>query len=164
MHFVLGAPARCGVRGVKAIVGVGNTYRRDEGVGPVVAERLARSGRLPADVRAVDGGTGGLALLDIARGYDRLVLIDAMHAGGRPGQIYVVRPDQVRSRAPAAMVSLHATDLLGVIRLAQAVGEPLPPTTLVGVEPADLGWGKGLSPTVAAQLDAIIAAALAAVQ
>ena len=145
---------------MKAIVGVGNILRRDEGLGPAAVQRIERHRTLPDDISAIDAGTGGVTLLDVGRDLEQMAIIDAMRAGGEPGTVYVVRPEQLRSRSPEWSVSLHGTSLLGVIRLAQTVGEPLPDITLIGVEPADLGWGEGLSPAVAAALDEAVDAAI----
>ena len=135
------------------IVGVGNTLRCDEGVGPAAVQRILTRGALPPGVEAVDAGTPGFAILDLARSARRMVVIDAMRAGGAPGTVYVVSPERVRSRGREFTESLHGVSILGALRLARAVGELLPEVCLVGVEPQELGWGAELSPPVSAALD-----------
>ena len=116
------------------IVGVGNTLRCDEGVGPAAVQRILTRGALPPGVEAVDAGTPGFAILDLARSARRMVVIDAMRAGGAPGTVYVVSPERVRSRGREFTESLHGVSILGALRLARAVGELLPEVCLVGVD------------------------------
>jgi hydrogenase maturation protease len=142
------------------IVGVGNPLRRDEGVGIAAIARLNDHYHLPDGVCAVDAGTPGLALLDIVRDARAVVLIDAMTADQPPGTIYQVDPARLRSRGPEWSESLHGVSLLGTIHLAEAVGMRVPPITIVGVEPAVLDWGEGLSEPVATALDLVAAIAL----
>lgn len=145
---------------MKMIVGVGNPLRRDEGVGVAAIARIQSHYELPDGVVAIDAGTPGLALLDIVRDADEVVLIDAMTAGQAAGTIYQTRPAELRSRGPEWTESLHGVSLMGTIRLAESVGEPLPPIAIIGIEPAATGWGEGLSAPVADALDRAIAMAL----
>ena len=144
------------------IVGVGNRYRRDEGVGPAVIDRLESSGRNGPETSIVDAGLAGVGLLDVARGARRMVVVDAVRSGARPGTVIVLGPEALLGREPRPNLSLHAADLIGVIDLARALDHPLPEIRIVGIEAADLGWGEGLSPEVDAALDEAVEAALAA--
>lgn len=149
---------------MKLIVGVGNRYRRDEGVGPAVVDRLTEGKTLAPGIQAVDAGTPGVGLLEIARGADRMVVVDAMRTGGAPGTIHVVEPGRLRSLGQEAELSLHGVSMLGVIRLAEALGERLPEIAIVGVEVEDVGWGEGLSPGVDLAVDPAAVIALQVAQ
>ena len=69
------------------VLGLGNVLLRDEGVGVRVVERLQRAYRLPDYVELVDGGTGGMTLLDVIANRDELLVIDAVKAGHLPGTV-----------------------------------------------------------------------------
>ena len=58
------------------VLGVGNIIRRDDGIGPKVIQELQQQDRLNVDL--VDGGTDGLALLDIIANYQQTIIIDAV--------------------------------------------------------------------------------------
>lgn len=58
------------------ILGIGNLVLNDEGVGIHIIHMLKSIG-LPADVEVLDGGTGGLSLIDTLQEYEHLILIDA---------------------------------------------------------------------------------------
>ena len=80
--------ARCPL----TIVGCGNLNRCDDGVGIVVARRLAHyvRARNRPDIRVFDAGTDGMAVMFQARGTQRLVIVDASRTGAEPGAIFKV--------------------------------------------------------------------------
>src|SRR5437899_633981 len=59
-HLLLGAfPRADNGSTMKVVIGIGNPHRRDDGVGPALAERLARIGLSDVDVRVLDGEPTG---------------------------------------------------------------------------------------------------------
>ena len=76
------------------IVGCGNPAYADDGFGPAVAEELSRL-LLPENVKIVDAGLCGprfiFPLLDptVTR---KLIIIDSMDFGAKPGMITLLRP------------------------------------------------------------------------
>ena len=52
------------------ILGLGNSLRGDDGVGPAVIEWLDQQ-ELPADVEAIDGGTAGLDIVSTLMGHEQ---------------------------------------------------------------------------------------------
>jgi hydrogenase maturation protease len=74
------------------LLGIGNVLMGDEGVGVFVARRLAERTDLPPEVTCVDGGTGGLALLDAVQGSDTVILVDATADGAPVGTVRRLRP------------------------------------------------------------------------
>jgi hydrogenase maturation protease len=141
------------------VVGVGNPMRRDDGVGPAVARRVA-SLHIPGV--HVEVGAEPLALLDHLPRRDTVVVVDAAAPGPRPGTVSVLtlggRP--LSRRVPA--LAPHGLGLAEVVELARALG-PLPTClVLVTVEAGDVTLGVGLTPAVADHLDDAVAAVLAA--
>lgn len=137
------------------IVGVGNVFFGDDGFGVVLAEHLARAS-LPEGVRVLDIGIRGLHLAyELLDPPDLLIVADALPRGGPPGTLYVLEPvvdgDEGLSRPDA-----HGMDLVSVFASLGALGGELPPTRLVGCEPASVEEGMGLSAAVEASLDAAI--------
>jgi len=140
-------------------LGLGNPLRGDDGVGPRLVEELTRR-RLPEGVMALDGGTGGLDLLQVLEGWQRVVVVDAADVGREPGQFVRFTPDQARLAQAAERFSLHHAGLGEVLALANALGRALPHMVIFGVQPAEVGWREGLSPAVETALSALVDAVL----
>jgi hydrogenase maturation protease len=141
------------------ILGLGNPLRGDDGVGARVVEELTRRD-LPEGVTALDGGIGGLDLLQILQRWKRVVIVDAADVGREPGQYVRFTPDQVRLVRASDTLSLHNAGLSEVLALADALDLDLPEMVIFGVQPADIGWREGLSPTVESTLSALADAVL----
>ena len=74
------------------ILGIGNLLMGDEGVGIHAANYIEQQFQLPDDVDALDGGSGGLHLLDYFHQYPRVILIDATMDGQPVGTIAQLTP------------------------------------------------------------------------
>jgi hydrogenase maturation protease len=156
------ASARRGPAGAEALVrviGIGNPLMGDDAVGPRVVEALSKA-PLPEGVAVVDGGTGGLSLLDLMDGAHQAIFVDAVEFGGTPGEIAVFRPDDVRRMDLAPIASLHGIGLLEALELGESLGLGLPEITIVGVQPDAVELGEGLSPAVQACLPDVTATVL----
>lgn len=147
------------MRPTTLLLGLGNPLRGDDGVGPRLVEELAQRG-LPEGVTILDGGTGGLDLLQVLEGWRRVVVVDAADVGREPGQFVRFIADQVRLAESADSFSLHDAGLAEALALADALGQALPEMVIFGVQPADVGWGEGLSPALEAVLPTLADAVL----
>lgn len=137
------------------ILGLGNPLRGDDGVGPfVVKELLGR--QLPNNVEVLDGGSGGLTLLQVMEGWDRVIVVDAAKVGRQPGQFIRFRPDQAHLAQRSDGFSIHQSGLGEALTLAQALDQTIPEIVIFGVQPAKTDWGQGLSPPVQAALPALL--------
>ena len=58
------------------VLGIGNLVLNDEGIGIHVVNALNEM-EIPQGVDVLDGGTGGLALLETLQSYRQLILVDA---------------------------------------------------------------------------------------
>jgi len=144
------------------VVGVGNPIRGDDGVGPVVADAVARRGGNRFDSLSFCGS--GLDLLNELSNIacDHLVLVDSL-ASGHLDEGAVARLDvDALLAAPVetpAHVSSHAVGLLDALKLARGLGVTLPPRVsvyAVGIRPVD-GFREGLRPSLDARLGAVVA-------
>jgi hydrogenase maturation protease len=134
------------------VAGVGNIFLGDDGFGPEVVRHLGAPEQppLPEPVRLVDYGIRGLHLsYDLLEGYSALIIVDAMPGLGRPGEIRVmaVDPDDVpASDGPNPHgPDPHSMDPVAVLSGLPSLGGALPPTYVVGAQPANLEEGIGLS-------------------
>ncbi len=147
-------------QGQVLVAGVGNIFLGDDGFGSEVARRLSARA-LPDGVRVVDYGIGGIHLAyDLLAGVELLVLIDAVPRGVAPGTVSlveVVADDDLRG----GTVDSHAMDPATVFASLRALGGAMPPTVVVGCEPADTEERMGLSPPVAAAVEPTVEQILA---
>lgn len=95
------------------ILGVGNTLKADDGVGPLVCRRLA--GRISATI--IDAGTVPENYIQpIVRAQpETLLIVDAIDFGGRPGDIRIFTSEETGAFAFSThALSLHLfVDVLG---------------------------------------------------
>jgi len=142
------------------VAGIGNIFFGDDAFGVEVARRLA-SRSLPEGVKVVDYGIRGVHLAyELLDGYDALVLVDALAMGEAAGTVAVVEPEidldeQDDAGPPLEAHSMSPAVVLGLIR---SLGGNVDRVVIVGCEPAVLDDGIGLSPVVAAAVNAGVAA------
>lgn len=130
----------------RVVIGVGNPSRRDDGVGPAVAARIA--GRELPGVRVMQCPAEPTALLDAWEGADLAVVVDAV-VGELPGRVRTCAPAELVEAHP---VSSHDLGLARTYELAAVLGRAPQSLVVVAVDVADTGHGPGLSPSVAAAL------------
>jgi hydrogenase maturation protease len=92
---------------------------------------------------------------------EKLIIVDAVKAGGPPGAIYRLPVSAVAQTQ--AKVSLHELPLAMALNYWNAAGLPEDRIVIIGIEPALLEWGTDLSPNIATQLEKIVEIVLAEV-
>ena len=128
------------------IAGLGNSLLQDDGVG-VHAIRALQQTSLPGVIVA-EVGTAVLGALHLLEWAEKILAIDAMQAGGKPGTIYGFALNDVAG--PGMQASLHELNLLAALRFLPRQAKP--EILIVGVEPQTIDYGLDLSPAVAAAL------------
>jgi hydrogenase maturation protease len=143
------------------VVAVGNVLLEDDGVGQRLLTELGTlADRWSGAVELVDGGTQGMALLGFLAGRRAVVLLDAVSVGAAPGTVHLLRNQEVFSIAPGAGTTTHEASAVELLRAAALLGELPEQVVVVGVEPATLGTGVGLSAVVEASLPSALRAAI----
>ncbi|MCB9957925.1 MAG: hydrogenase maturation protease [Rhodospirillaceae bacterium] len=138
------------------MIGVGNRFRSDDGVGPWVADRLAERG-----VRATEASGEGASLIALWEGAEAAVVVDAMASGGAPGSIRHFDAGAADIAAGTFAYSSHQFGLAEAVALARELGR-LPGRLLVyGIEGESFAPGETLSSAVRAAADEVVARILA---
>lgn len=151
-------PERGADRAPVLVLGIGNELFTDEGLGVVAARRIAELGLEGVDV--VDGGTLGVGLLPEIVDRRALLVLDAMVADqAEPGDLLVLRGEEVPG-ADLLMVSAHQIGIAQALAAADLAGCRPPLLAAIGMVPADLSTGYGLSEPTAARLDRLVERAL----
>jgi len=136
------------------IMGLGNPLFQDEGLGIHVINELMISD-LFERAELIDGGTDGLALLGVVEDAHRLIVIDAIDGGFKPGTVRQLQ-DQEISLLTRGKLSAHQLGFQEVLALAQMRGKYPQHLVLIGVQPQTLEWGTSLSPEVASVVPQVI--------
>ena len=136
------------------VIGVGNPLRRDDGVGPAVAQRLSDAA-LPTLQIAQHHGEG-LGLIDLWQGYRHVVIVDATRSGAAPGAVR--RFELPHSEPPSGLFhySSHLFGLAEAIALARTLKRLPEQLVIYGIEGVEFGYGEGLSSPVLAAVDIVV--------
>jgi hydrogenase maturation protease len=141
------------------VLGMGNLLLKDEGIGVHVAHALQR---VPwpsnAGLEVVDGGTLPDAPLSFEEA-DKLIVIDAVEAGGKPGAIYRFCAEDV-SLDDRILTSLHQISLLENLWLMERLRQKPKDVVIIGIEPEDTNYGLELSAKLQQRMPQIIKAVL----
>lgn len=137
------------------VIGIGNILLGDDGIGVWLANELSGS-NLPEDVDIIDAGTLGINLLPLIGDAEKLIIIDAIDAGLKAGEIVEIpiyrqteshRHILMEEDLPKSpMLSLHETNIFDALKAAQLVGKLPKEVLLIGIQIASLKPSCGLSP------------------
>jgi hydrogenase maturation protease len=113
------------------VVGLGNPILTDDGIGVKVAyaveEALASEG--DNDITVTEAGVGGLRLMEMMIGYDRVILVDALTGqnGNEPGTIHRMTLEDLRRVSPTQhSASAHDTSLVTALEAGRYLDLHLP--------------------------------------
>lgn len=136
------------------ILGIGNILLKDEGVGVHVVNKLKEM-PLPDNVEVLDGGTAGLDLTDFIANRKKVIVIDAVKAGEKPGTIYHLTEKNLNIK-PKAIMSFHEIDFLDALHMSEVMGDKPKETVVIGIEPKDMSDGIELSSEIEERIPRII--------
>jgi hydrogenase maturation protease len=149
------------------IAGVGNVLKADDAFGVEVAHRLEAmeaASELPAGVRVVETGIGGIALVqELQEGWDALIVADAVDRGRPAGTVMLIEPDVIDVNALSfgersdLLSDAHLATPERVFMLARALGVLPARLLMVGCQPLDVeAIGVEMSEPVAAAVEIAI--------
>lgn len=135
-----------GTKTAALVIGVGNLYRSDDGVGVLVARQL--KAQPPNNVTIEVESGEGASLIEAWRGASAVILVDAVQSGGNPGAIH--RLDASRHKVPRRFFhySTHAFSVAEAVELARALKQLPPRLVIYGVEGKNFQSGEILSSEV----------------
>jgi hydrogenase maturation protease len=134
------------------VVGVGNLLRRDDGAGPLAAQRLRTL--LPPQVVVRTSQAEVATLLELLSSCQTAILIDAV-VGIPPGQVRRL-DGHVDTLPTGPSTSSHALTLAQILELGRALDQLPPSLFIYGVGGADFSDGEGLSPAVEAGVSEVV--------
>jgi hydrogenase maturation protease len=107
------------------ILGIGNILLQDEGFGVHFVRWLSERYSATDEVRIIDGGTLGYALLDIVSGCRNLIVIDVLKVDDTPGSLYRFNKEEMEIHLPPPTTAHEVTfpDLLFKVELMDELPE-----------------------------------------
>ncbi|PKP54569.1 MAG: hydrogenase maturation protease [Candidatus Altiarchaeales archaeon HGW-Altiarchaeales-3] len=138
-----------------SIIGIGNIFMGDDGVGASVLE-LLKNESLPGNVSIINKGTRGLSLIHTLAEFDIAIIIDAVDFGGKPGETCCFTPGDVKSTKQISGLSTHECDLLTVIELSKKLDECPGKIIIMGIQPSSMAPTGELSPSIKMKLHEIV--------
>jgi hydrogenase maturation protease len=138
-----------------AVLGIGNPLCRDDGAGIRVIE-IMRSGGMYPHVDFIDGGTSPDLLTFLDEPVEKLVIVDALRAGGTPGLIYrlEIKEENLDKKIPD---SLHGMGIIHSLQLMSKLGRKLPRIVIIGIEPDNISPGLSLTSKIQESLSEVVA-------
>ncbi len=139
------------------LLGVGNLFYGDEGVGVVLVNRLKEKYLFPERLEVMDGGTLAWNLLPLIAGRERVIVVDAVAA--EPGEIYRFGLHDIPSAIQYGKLSSHEWEMPELLSAMELHGD-LPPTTFIAIGVSSLAEVSAhlqtqLSPLIEDRMEAL---------
>lgn len=135
------------------VIGVGNRWRCDDGIGPRVVDALAGDLGGAVDLLILDGEPA--RLVEAWAGRTSVVVVDAVRSGASPGTLH--RVDALGGNvAVAASPSTHGAGVADAVALGRALSRLPDRLVVLGTEPSCVDHGADLSAPVAASFDELV--------
>ena len=141
------------------VLGMGNILLEDEGLGVHALKLLQQRYVVPAEVEFLDGGTSGMALIDLLSGRKHLLVLDAVQTGDPPGTL-VKMDDQDVPVYFGLRITPHQLGLSDVLASLQLTDEQPGNVTVLGLVPESLEMSLDLSGHISDKLEHLVKAAV----
>lgn len=134
------------------VIGIGNPFRCDDGIGPAVAAAIARR-HIPGIQVMTDIGDPG-SILDAWTGVELAIIVDAaLSRDGTPGRIRRWTP---ADGGGPPVVSSHMLGLAQAYSLGEALARLPHRLVVFTVDVMDVGHGNALTPVVADAVPSVV--------
>jgi len=136
-----------------AVIGMGNLLLKDEGIGVHIARALQQID-IPHGIKIIDGGTSP-DLPYYLKDVDKLIIIDAVKAGDKPGTVYRFHPHDVNIESEG-VISVHELSLEQSLKTMSLMGSEPKEVVIIGIEPKEIDWGTELSAELQQKIPEIV--------
>ncbi len=130
------------------ILGIGNTLLSDEGLGIHLLNYLRSNYPDLPGVTYLDGGTLSFSLAPDIEDCDNLVVLDAAQLEAEPGTVRLLVGSKMDDFIGRGKRSVHEVGLADLMTIARLLNRLPVNRALLGIQPAEFGWGEATSDTV----------------
>jgi hydrogenase maturation protease len=142
------------------VIGLGNSYAHDDGVGPAVTAALAAV--TPAGVTIVELDGEPARLIEAWAGTPLTIVVDAARSGAAPGTVVRLEGEDLADGlvlgVPGRRSSSHALGVVEALGLGQAMARLPARLVVFAVEGQDFTPGPGLSDVVRGAVPQVVSA------
>ena len=136
------------------VIGLGNLLRGDDGIGPVIIEKLGEMNQsLP--LQFYDAGSDAFTVLDHLLGSEPVLIIDCARIGKKPGSVQKILIKDNKNLPINLGISLHGYSLMEVWQIACSMGVKND-LLVIAVEPKSVEFNTGLSEDVKKSIQTIL--------
>lgn len=137
-------------------IGVGNTFRSDDGAGIYIVRALAKQfGRHSHYVFAESHGEG-TSLMELWQGNEHVVLFDAVMLRDDPGKLYHLEANRKNIPTDFFKYSSHAFSVAEAVELSRVLDKLPAKFEIYGIEGEHFAHGESLSAPVKRSCDQLI--------
>ena len=126
-----------------AVIGLGNSLRRDDGIGVIILESLLNNYKRPG-IDYLNFGIASFDLIHRLGDYDAALLIDGITAGLLAGELKIFNLEEAAFPEEASVVSSHELNLKDIFRLTRNL-EIKTKIYIAGIQVQDVSFGESLS-------------------
>lgn len=130
------------------VLGIGNTLLSDEGLGVHLLDYLRSNYPELPGVTYLDGGTLSFTLAPEIEDCDNLVVLDAAQLGAEPGAVRLLVGADMDTFIGQGKRSVHEVGLVDLMTIATLLNRLPANRALLGIQPAEFGWGETTSAAV----------------
>jgi hydrogenase maturation protease len=130
------------------VLGIGNTLLSDEGLGIHLLNYLRSNYPELPGVTYLDGGTLSFTLAPEIEDCDNLIVLDAAQLDAEPGCIRLMVGADMDSFIGKGKRSVHEVGLADLVTIATLMNRLPSRRALLGIQPAEFGWGEDTSALV----------------
>ena len=126
-----------------AVIGIGNTLRRDDGIAILVLESLLKFYKQEG-VDYLNFGIASFDLLHRLKDYDAALIIDGISANLAPGELNIFNLKDAQYNLEHSATSTHELNLKKLLQLSKEFGLKAK-IYVAGIQVKDTSFGEGLS-------------------
>jgi hydrogenase maturation protease len=136
------------------VIGIGNEYRSDDGIGLLIAREIYKK-QLPFVIVKEESGEGA-SLMDAWQGFERVTLIDAVSSGAQPGKIVRIDANKEQVLVKYFHYSTHAFSVAEAVELARSMNSLPSELIIYGIEGSNFAAGVSITPIIREKADRVI--------
>jgi hydrogenase maturation protease len=139
-----------------AVIGIGNTLRRDDGIGIIILESLLKFYKRK-DIDYLNLGISIFDLIHRLPDYDVVIVIDGINAGLDVGEVKISELKDIEYKIDSSIISTHELNLRDIFDLSKKLGLKTK-IYVVGIQVKDTSFGESLSEPLENKVDEIVKA------